>query len=315
MARKTEKMDDAGKNQYKFYAELRNMKAQFPVKGLPTIIDLSQYPYFLHKDWGDYQPLYLHIDLELPETIENTNLYLDVATFHGNYNDNICFTPEDINLYRDGQRLHFPPVDMAKLIDDECMQYADGVDNIIITLLFDKELNKEPYKVSIPIKGIPRLAKTEDPVLQELQSVLNSFIGWDSFKKHVQGIIASYKVNNLRIHKKLESIAPKKHVVIMGNAGTGKTSAVKFLAKLYHFLDILKENKVVSVTLTDLLTSNVNTESEELKRALDNAWNGILLIENAHQLHNPDSRGNYNSEDRIVKALINLLENQKKANL
>lgn len=314
MARKTEKMDDAGKNQYKFYAELRNMKAQFPVKGLPTIIDLSQYPYFLHKDWGDYQPLYLHIDLELPETIENTNLYLDVATFHGNYNDNICFTPEDINLYRDGQRLHFPPVDMAKLIDDECMQYADGVDNIIITLLFDKELNKEPYKVSIPIKGIPRLAKTEDPVLQELQSELNSFIGWDSFKKHVQGIIASYKVNNLRIHKKLESIAPKKHVVIMGNAGTGKTSAVKFLAKLYHFLDILKENKVVSVTLTDLLTSNVNTESEELKRALDNAWNGILLIENAHQLHNPDSRGNYNSEDRIVKALINLLENQKKAN-
>ena len=307
MAQKKVKIYDEGNSKgYKFHVELTKKKAQFMVDGMPSMIDLSEYPSFGKGEAYDYSPLYLHIDLQFPKKDEYLDVFVIVTTKHGDYKKEHWFTSEIIHLFHDGNRLHMPPIDMEDLIDEECREFSEGNDNLMISLRLEND-EATTHQISIPIKNIPPLQEKVDSQVLELQKELDKYLGWGYFKQYVQSVISNQQVSKLREHKGLASIKPKLHTVIMGNTGTGKTTAAKFMAKLYHTLGVLQKDEVVTVTLADLLNNNMNSELEELRKTVEKARGGVLVFENAHLLHNPDSRGNYNSEDRMLKALLSIL--------
>jgi len=313
MAQKPVKTYDLGnENGFKFHAELTNSKAQLMVDGMPGIIFLSEYPNVFDADADHYSPLYLHVDLEFPEKIilEELNLGVTVTTLHGKFKKEFWFSEVHIELFRDGNHIHLDPIDMADLIDDDCRRYSDGSDNIVIKL-FEEDDEEVSYEIFIPIKEIPKPSEFSSALIQAGYAELEKYVGWDSFKQHVRSVITNHQVCKLRAHADMAYIGPKRHTIIIGNTGTGKTSAVSYLARLLYALGELETDEVVTVSLPDLLNNAMNNEMEEIKSVVERAQGGILLFENAHQLHNPDPRGNYNSEDRLLKALVNVLNNQK----
>ena len=55
----------------------------------------------------------------------------------------------------------------------------------------------------------------------------------------------------------------------------------------------------------------MNGETEAVKTAVSDAMGGTLVIDCAHELYKTDVKGNYDTESRIVRALVDMMEDEK----
>lgn len=80
------------------------------------------------------------------------------------------------------------------------------------------------------------------------------------------------------------------HTIIEGPPGSGKTEVAKILAKIYARLGFLKKDKVTSVRRSDLIGQYLGQTAIKTQKAIDSAKGGVLLIDEAYSLGNPEGR-------------------------
>mgnify|MGYP002852704705 CR=1 FL=1 len=288
---------------YAFHAIFDDKIAQTSFSGLPQSWDLTDYYESVIND--DFKPLYLHVDVEIPEE-DDADLRIVVNTDYGMYEKVFLYDSSDIELYRDFNRLHLDSIKIDDLIDDHCKEHPKRPLTLSLTLYRD---NDECLIKTIKIDGVP---------LQELDSLLaeiENFYGWDSFKQHVRRMVSSYNMIISRKKYSLKAAAPNLNTIIVGNTGTGKTTAANYLAKLYKAMGYLKSAYVSITPISDLTsTININGEAEATKSALNSAEGRALILENAHLLHNHDNK-NYNPEDKVISAIVDYLNNTTPGNM
>jgi len=86
------------------------------------------------------------------------------------------------------------------------------------------------------------------------------------------------------------------HTIIEGPPGSGKTEVAKILAKIYARLGFLKKDKVTSVRRSDLIGQYLGQTAVKTQKAIDSAKGGVLLIDEAYSLGNPEGRDSYSKE-------------------
>ncbi len=86
------------------------------------------------------------------------------------------------------------------------------------------------------------------------------------------------------------------HTIIEGPPGSGKTEVAKILAKIYARLGFLKKDKVTSVRRSDLIGQYLGQTAIKTQKAIDSAKGGVLLIDEAYSLGNPEGRDSYSKE-------------------
>ncbi|MCB1144353.1 MAG: AAA family ATPase [Leptospiraceae bacterium] len=81
-----------------------------------------------------------------------------------------------------------------------------------------------------------------------------------------------------------------RHFIFYGNPGTGKSTAARLLGYFFKYLQILKKGHFKEVSREDLVGDVIGaTESKTLK-ALNDAHEGVLFINEAHQLISEDRK-------------------------
>lgn len=113
---------------------------------------------------------------------------------------------------------------------------------------------------------------------------LNELIGLDKLKEQLVNQILFFMEDLIEPGTFL-------HTVITGNPGTGKTTLIHILAKIYKSMGILKEDKVVKADRTTMIAEYLGQTAIKTKKVLDSAKGGILLIDEAYALGDP-STGN-----------------------
>jgi len=93
-----------------------------------------------------------------------------------------------------------------------------------------------------------------------------------------------------------EKNAHMMHTIIEGPPGSGKTEVAKILAKIYARLGFLKKDKVTSVRRSDLIGQYLGQTAIKTQKAIDSAKGGVLLIDEAYSLGNPEGRDCYSKE-------------------
>jgi len=93
-----------------------------------------------------------------------------------------------------------------------------------------------------------------------------------------------------------EKNAHMMHTIIEGPPGSGKTEVAKIMGRVYAKLGFLKKDKVFPVRRSDLIGQYLGQTAIKTQKAIDNAKGGVLLIDEAYSLGNPEGRDSYSKE-------------------
>lgn len=96
------------------------------------------------------------------------------------------------------------------------------------------------------------------------------------------------RFNKMRSDKGLPVVTSPLHSMFIGSPGTGKTTVAKLIGKMLCQAGVLSEGHVVVRERASLLGQNYNLESEKTLEAIETAQGGILFIDEAHQLYQPN---------------------------
>jgi energy-coupling factor transporter ATP-binding protein EcfA2 len=147
-----------------------------------------------------------------------------------------------------------------------------------------------------------------DRPVEEILAELDVLIGLDHVKTEVRRLTSLLRVQQLRADQGLPVIETSRHLVFVGNPGTGKTTVARLLSQLYRSLDVVTTGHLVETDRSDLVAGYVGQTATKTRAVLESALGGTVLIDEAYAL----ARGGENDFGReAIDTLVKFMEDHR----
>ncbi|GAX91931.1 AAA family ATPase [Effusibacillus lacus] len=137
---------------------------------------------------------------------------------------------------------------------------------------------------------------------------LDKLIGLEPIKSTIHELAHYTAVQQYRKKQGYKTPSMSMHMAFLGNPGTGKTTVARLLAKLFHRIGILKEEKFREVSRVNLVGNYVGHTAKDTMSVLQEAKGGVLFIDEAYSLirDNPNDFGM-----EAVETLLKYMEDHR----
>ena len=179
-----------------------------------------------------------------------------------------------------------------------------------LTATYNKDLDYVTYENDLIKhisfnKELPKLK--EEKTLDEVFASLNELVGLEKVKKVLYELVDVITLKE-KAGDTLKIKDINLHMVFLGNPGTGKTTIARLISDILYNLKYIKENKLVEVSVKDLVAEYVGQTAPKTMSVIEKAMNGVLFIDEAYALAVKNDNS-YNAE--AIATLIQAMENYR----
>lgn len=144
-------------------------------------------------------------------------------------------------------------------------------------------------------------AKTVEEWLAELDELT----GLAGVKSEIHRQTAILRVDALRTKAGLKNATITRHLVFVGNPGTGKTTVARMVAGIYASIGLLSKGQLVEVDRSELVAGYLGQTAIKTAEVAAKAYGGVLFIDEAYSL-NGDQYG-----EEAINTLVKEMEDHR----
>lgn len=139
---------------------------------------------------------------------------------------------------------------------------------------------------------------------------LDDLTGLKSVKEKLLSYEKMVRFNKLRRDAGLPTLTTPLHSMFLGSPGTGKTTVANLMGKMLKRAGLLSGGHVVLRERSTLLGPNYSMEETNTLKAIEEAQGGILFIDEAYQLYQPEDKRDPGKF--VIETLMSALADESK---
>jgi hypothetical protein len=152
-----------------------------------------------------------------------------------------------------------------------------------------------------PAVSGPVSSEKPPPGLEDLLAELDALVGLEAVKTEVRHQTQVLRIQGLRAAAGLRIPEMTRHMVFVGNPGTGKTTVARLVAGIYRAIGVLPRGHLVECDRSELVAGYLGQTAIKTSEVIARAIGGALFIDEAYALASDEFGGE--AVDTLVKEM------------
>ncbi|SMY11433.1 AAA family ATPase [Brevibacterium jeotgali] len=174
-----------------------------------------------------------------------------------------------------------------------------------------RSLQEPKESADVPTEDVDggRAATADASASTDPWARLDRMIGLTGVKETVRRVLRGTELAQRRREAGVQLESPARHLLFLGNPGTGKTEVARVIGEIYRDRGVLRTGKLVETSRADLVGEGIGETAPKVRKRVAAALGGVLFIDEAYTLNADDGRSDYGQE--AVNELMTLMETHR----